>query len=219
MEFRAPLIACAITFAMTAQTLLSSGQTVIEAKVVLLGSQTVGKSSMVGRFMRGTFSSNTVSTIGAIFVAKTVEVANVQVKLQIWDTGGSERYRSLAPLYCRDAQAGIVVYDVTSSQSFQEVEDIWLTELIEKGPKNIIVALAGNKVDLVEARAVSSTMGESLAKKHKIDIFKETSAGTGQSIEELFAAIAEHVVSTGFVPARPETILDSVRETTEDGCC
>jgi small GTP-binding protein len=145
---------------MTGPTILSSGQSIIEAKVVLLGSQTVGKSSLVGRFIRGTFSANTVSTIGAIFVTKTLEVCNMQVKLQIWDTGGSERYRTLAPMYLRDAQAGIVVYDVTSNQSFQEVEDVWMPELIDKGPRSLVVALAGNKADLGDLRNITTPMGE-----------------------------------------------------------
>jgi small GTP-binding protein len=199
--------------------LLQSGQSIHEAKIVLLGSQTVGKTSLVTRLIRGSFASDAPSTIGASFLSKTIPVGNVQVKMQIWDTGGSERYRSMAPMYLRDAHAVIAVYDITSSQSFQELEDVWLRELIEKGPQSVVIGLAGNKADLHDKRVISTRMGEGIAQGHSIEIFYETSAIDGQNVQELFQRIAEAVINAGVLPAgRRRALLDE--NTHEQGeCC
>lgn len=198
--------------------LLTSGQTIRDAKVIILGSSTVGKSSIVTRLIRDTFTTNTVSTIGAAFLSKTIDVGDVQVKMMIWDTGGSERYRSMAPMYFHDAHAAIIVYDITSPQSFQEVK-FWLKELEEKGPQTIQIALVGNKSDLEEERAVSAQMGREFATKHIIEIWMETSARTGENIKPLFEALASRIANSDTVMRRQRTLsLDNVTEQ-EKGCC
>ncbi|OHT12935.1 small GTP-binding protein [Tritrichomonas foetus] len=171
---------------------LSSGDTLVERKVVLLGSSTVGKTSILNRLMRDSYTAETVTTIGSGFKTKTIQVGDTYVKMQIWDTGGHERFRSLAPMYFHDADAAIIVYDITSQQSFEEVE-YWFHDLIEKGPTNLVIALAGNKSDLANLRAVSTTNGSSYADKHCIQIFMETSALSGENITEIFTDIAANI--------------------------
>ena len=172
--------------------ILATGQTLKEAKVVMLGINTVGKSSIVIRLTRGTFSEQVTSTIGAAFLSKTIKTKDSQIKLQIWDTGGSERYRSMAPMYFQNAQVAIIVYDITSTSSFNDVDN-WIKELKEKGPTSIILALVGNKYDLEKNRTITTEEGINLKNKYKIDIFKETSALSEYNINELFLEIAEKI--------------------------
>jgi small GTP-binding protein len=196
----------------------AGGGSIRDAKVVMLGSQTVGKSSIVTRLIRGTFTVETVSTIGAVFQSKTVIVGDIQVKLQIWDTGGSERYRSMAPMYFRDADAAIVVYDMTSVQSFQELEG-WLKGLSEQGPESIVVALAGNKCDLTGSRAVSKAMAQRFVADNGIPIYLETSALSGENVEDIFTKVAALVLTGGTVlgPKKQTVNVDGPRE--QSTCC
>ncbi|KAH0793523.1 ras-related protein Rab-5B [Histomonas meleagridis] len=170
--------------------LLSSEMSQIkEVKLVMLGSTTVGKTSIVTRLTKEIFNGQSTSTIGTAFLSKTIPVDDMQIKFQIWDTGGSERYRAMAPMYFQNADAAIIVYDITSSESFSDVET-WLKELREKGPENIVICLAGNKSDLSQMRAVSYENVVKYANSHGLRIFKETSALTGENIEQLFIEIA-----------------------------
>ena len=173
--------------------ILTAGQNVREAKLVMLGSTTVGKSSIVTRLTRDMFNPESPSTIGAAFISKSVQVGDITIKLQIWDTGGSERYRAMAPLYFQNADAAVIVYDITSKESFKDVEE-WLKELREKGPSSIIIALAGNKCDLLN-RNVQSETASDFAERNKIPLFKETSALDGTNILELFTDIAKMLVN------------------------
>ena len=172
------------------------GQNVKEAKVVMLGSTTVGKSSIVSRLTKDIFNADSVSTIGANFLSKTIPVGNEQIKLQIWDTSGSERYRAMANMYYRNADAAVIVYDITSKESFDDT-NIWLQELLEKGPPKIIIALVGNKLDLVQNRHVDTKVAQAFADKNRLHIFKEASALTGENIGDLFSEIATLVAEGG----------------------
>eukprot|EP01083_Nonionella_stella_P183663 664337_1 len=125
-------------------------------KLVLLGDSAVGKSSLVLRFVKGTFSEYQDSTIGAAFLTQTVNIEpDTSVKFEIWDTAGQERYHSLAPMYYRGAAAAVIVYDITSMQSFSRAK-AWVLELQKRGSPDVVIALAGNKCDLAENRQVSS---------------------------------------------------------------
>jgi small GTP-binding protein len=117
-------------------------------------------------------------------------IDNTPVQLQIWDTGGSERYRSMAPMYYQGANAACIVYDITSQQSFQEVET-WLTELREKGPASLVVALVGNKSDTVQGIQVPEEDAEDYAREKDIQLVTRTSALTGDNIAQLFQGIAQ----------------------------
>merc|ERR1712023_221338 len=107
----------------------SSGASKVgQFKLVLLGDSAVGKSSLVLRFVRGQFFEYQESTIGAAFMTQTLALDDTTVKFEIWDTAGQERYHSLAPMYYRGAQAAVVVYDVTSQDSFERAQR-WISEL------------------------------------------------------------------------------------------
>merc|ERR1719270_1374917 len=117
-------------------------------KLVLLGDASVGKSSILMRFLQNKFSEGIETTVGAAFSTKTIEAKNRSVKYEIWDTAGQERFRSLAPMYYRGASAAIVVYDQTNEVTFERAQ-AWVQQVMQTTTNtNIVIALAANKADL-----------------------------------------------------------------------
>jgi small GTP-binding protein len=158
-------------------------------KLVLLGESSVGKSSLVLRFVKGQFHEFQESTIGAAFLTQTVQIDDTTVKFEIWDTAGQERYHSLAPMYYRGAQAAIVVYDISNKETFQKAQT-WVKELQRQASPNIVIALAGNKLDLANKRAVSYEEAKAYADESSL-LFMETSAKTAANVMDIFTSIAK----------------------------
>jgi len=163
----------------------------IEAKIVLLGETGVGKTSMVLRFAEQRFSHNVTPTIGASFLSKTICIDGARVKMQLWDTAGQERFRSLAPMYYRGANAAILVYDVTSEQSFLRVKE-WVRELRTNVFEDILMIVVGNQVDKakhqvhpLEAAEYAQSIGAS---------FLEVSARMNTGVEEVFMRVVKYLV-------------------------
>eukprot|EP00294_Goniomonas_avonlea_P012066 CAMPEP_0114556138 /NCGR_PEP_ID=MMETSP0114-20121206/9133_1 /TAXON_ID=31324 /ORGANISM="Goniomonas sp, Strain m" /LENGTH=199 /DNA_ID=CAMNT_0001741331 /DNA_START=21 /DNA_END=620 /DNA_ORIENTATION=- len=157
-------------------------------KVVLLGESSVGKSSIVLRFVQGEFVPNSLPTVGAAFLTQTLHVDGKSIKLEIWDTAGQEKFHGLAPLYYHGAQIALLVYDITEPSSFAKAK-YWVSQLQEHGSPDIVICLVGNKVDLEQRRMVQNSDAQDYA--HQQDfLFFETSAKLGQNISELFLAAA-----------------------------
>ncbi|KPM04278.1 Ras-like protein 5 [Sarcoptes scabiei] len=155
-----------------------------EFKICLLGDSGVGKSSIVQRFVHNTFTSCNENTIGASFVTKTLFIQNEKYKLNIWDTAGQERYKALTPMYYRGANICIIVYDVTLRKSFESVKT-WIQELKNYLFEKCLICVVGNKLDLVDRRAISLNEAKECA--DSVDAyFMETSAKDSHNINELF---------------------------------
>ncbi len=170
-------------------------------KLVLLGSAGVGKSCLVLRFTRNEFFSEQESTIGAAFLTKTILLEDQgPVRVEIWDTAGQERYRSLAPMYYRGAQAAVVVFDVTSAESFEGAKS-WVKELGRRADPGLVVALAGNKADLAGKRKVESEEAAEYAKSAGL-FYMETSAKDATNVEKLFVECARRVPKVSANPRR-----------------
>jgi Ras-related protein Rab-5C len=116
-------------------------------KLVLLGEAAVGKSSLVMRFVNNDFQDNKEPTIGAAFLTQKCNLPTRTIKFEIWDTAGQERFASLAPMYYRNAQAALVVYDITKPSSLTKAQH-WVAELQRQASPGIVMALVGNKSDL-----------------------------------------------------------------------
>ena len=131
-------------------------------KLVLLGESTVGKTSIVNVAHRGEFIEDQTSTIGACFQIKKMKVGDATVKLHLWDTAGQERFRSLAPMYYRDAQYALLIYAIDNHDSFDSIET-WHSGLVEDCSTVPHIVLIGNKTDLVDSRTVTYEQGQELA--------------------------------------------------------
>ncbi|KAF9114736.1 hypothetical protein BGX27_009960 [Mortierella sp. AM989] len=132
----------------SAGQVIASNMKPVQVKLVLLGEAAVGKSSLVLRFVNDEFQENKEPTIGAAFLTQKCRLEDKVIKFEIWDTAGQERFHSLAPMYYRNAQAAVVVYDVTKASSLEKAKS-WVKELQRQANPNIVIALTGNKVDLV----------------------------------------------------------------------
>ena len=166
-----------------------------EIKVVLLGDPSVGKSSLMKRFCLDRFEEKYSITIVGAYLQKEVKLENGDILiLHIWDTGGQEKFRSLAPLYYKDSVAAILVYDVSNKESLESL-DYWVKELeVNVDNSNFIISVAGNKCDLSnEMKKVSYTDGKNFCKEKNISVFYETSAKSGAGVKELFTSLAQKV--------------------------
>lgn len=148
---------------------------------VFLGDQSVGKTSIITRFMYDKFDTTYQATIGIDFISKTMYLEDRTVRLQLWDTAGQERFRSLIPSYIRDSSVAVVVYDVTNRPSFLNTAR-WIEEVRGERGSDVIIVLVGNKTDLVDKRQVSIEEGDSKAREYNV-MFIETSAKAGFNIK------------------------------------
>ena len=121
----------------------------MKIKIVLLGDMNVGKTSFVTRYITGRFKEDNSSTLGASFFSHQVKLNNESHILEIWDTAGQERYRSLAPMYFRNADVALIFFDLSNLNTYYSV-NYWKNELIRYGPKNLLQIVVGNKLDLVD---------------------------------------------------------------------
>ncbi|KAF9917547.1 GTP-binding protein of the rab/ypt [Lobosporangium transversale] len=194
-------------------------------KLVLLGESAVGKSSLVLRFVKDQFDDYRESTIGAAFLTQTICLDDATtVKFEIWDTAGQERYkaRSLAPMYYRNANCAVVVYDITQSSSLDKAKS-WVKELQRQADPNIVIALAGNKSDLSARRVIETEEAQAYADEAGL-LFFETSAKTATNVNELFTSIAKKMPLDMLANPRPRGAglnprgVDLNRDNRESGC-
>ena len=168
-------------------------------KLVLLGDASVGKTSLVGRFVTNQFNEAVETTVGAAFSTQSVILdSGKSIKFEIWDTAGQERFKSLAPMYYRNASCAVVVFDLTSEASFVRAKD-WVKQLSLSNNPDIVIALAGNKSDIAQRQVKAETVKQLVLEESLI--YVETSAKTGYNVEKLFEAVAARLPDTPFQPA------------------
>ncbi|TMW67497.1 hypothetical protein Poli38472_011117 [Pythium oligandrum] len=157
-------------------------------KLVFLGDQGVGKTSIITRFMYDTFDNAYQATIGIDFLSKTMYMEDRTVRLQLWDTAGQERFRSLIPSYIRDSSVAVVAYDITNRASFLNTSK-WIEDVRAERGQDVVIMLVGNKTDISDRRQVSIEEGADKAKEENV-MFIETSAKAGFNIKALFRKLA-----------------------------
>jgi len=160
-------------------------------KYIIIGDPSVGKSNLLMKFAHNKFTEEYQTTIGVEFGAKNIQIKDQIYRIQIWDTAGQENFRSITRAYFKNCVCAMVVYDITSRKSFENVQN-WLQDVHDQSPKTILIILIGNKIDLENKRDVSYDEGKEYAIKNGL-IFMETSAKTGEGVEEIFKQSAEEI--------------------------
>ena len=161
-------------------------------KVLLLGDSTVGKTCVLLKYTDKIFQDTHMMTIGLDYRLKTMKLQNGQdVKLQIWDTAGQDRFRSITKNYYKGSNGIILIYDVTSLKTFENVKS-WVSQIHEEISDKVVIYLVGNKVDMEEERKVTTEEGQKLAEELGVP-FIETSAKSGLNIDEIFNDIVERI--------------------------
>ena len=164
-------------------------------KVLLLGDTTVGKTCFLMKYTDKTFQEVHMSTIGLDYRLKTMTLKSGKViKLQIWDTAGQDRFRAITKNYYKGAHGIILIYDVTSLQTYENVKT-WINQIREEAPANVIIFIAGNKIDIEEERKVKTEEGKKLADEFGLP-FYETSAKNDININETFENLVEEIDKT-----------------------
>ena len=164
----------------------------LHARVVLIGDSSVGKTSILNQLSDHSFNPYEVNTIGSNYQLFVEDVRGVKVEMQIWDTAGQEKFKSLGPIYFRNASAAIAVYDKTNHQSFDNIGN-WIKNFRDVAGEKTTIAVAGNKADLKDACEVSEHEASEWAKTMNF-IFMETSALSGVGIRELFSKVAAAII-------------------------
>merc|ERR1719240_760223 len=159
-------------------------------KLMMIGDSGVGKSCLLFRFACGSFTNHQRLTDGIDFRHKTIDSDGRSVKLQVWDTAGQERFHTITQQYYRKAQGIVLVYDITDEESFANIRK-WAAQIAAHSEEGTDRVLVGNKLDL-EPRVVSTARGQAVADEYGIPFF-ETSAQSGQGVDEAFAALASNV--------------------------
>ncbi|OHT07728.1 small GTP-binding protein [Tritrichomonas foetus] len=184
-------------------------------KVVLMGSSSVGKTSLIVRFSQNSFFADQESTIGAAFVSRDVTTPKGVITLNIWDTAGQERYRSLVPKYSQGSSVIIIVFDVTDEESFESAKE-WLYDARNNHNGKLIWYLVANKCDLKPEFDLEKA--KQFAQEEKME-YIETSAKTGENVEAMFVDIANMVPSLPSMNQGVDLTQGSGGDKKKSGCC
>ena len=213
---------------------MTEEKTIESYKIVLIGESGVGKTSLISQLMDQTFQHDQQSTTGGTISTKTALCDNSRtLKLEIWDTAGQERYRSLTTMFYKDANAAVLVYDITRKDSFEQLEEYWTKQIKENSPSDIILAVCGNKSDLVEKEDVNEDTARKFAQSLGA-IFVSTSAKSMEQVNNLFIQLVKLYTQCNevkFIDEEDSTLYkqrkdtvkitkeNTIKKTKKKGCC
>jgi small GTP-binding protein len=186
-------------------------------RIVTIGDSSVGKTSIVKKFVRDTFDPTEKNTVGALYDTFTDTIDGRDIEVQIWDTAGQEQYRSLSPVYFRSAAAALLVFDITNRLSFDNLDE-WLISFRNASTAQALLFLIGNKSDLEDSRKVQKFEGKDWADRHDCDYF-ETSARAGIGIRELFREVAVRLTGNTVEESEPKLQKANNAGGGSGGCC
>ena len=171
---------------------MSSTETDLVYKILLLGDSEVGKSCFLMRYADNVFVDNYITTIGLDYKLKYIQLDSGQViKVQLWDTAGQDRYRTIAKNYYKGSHGILLLYDVTKSSSFENIRE-WIKDIREEVYEKAIIFLIGNKIDKKDQIKIKTEEGEKLAEEFNIPFF-EASAKSGENVDEIFKALYKKI--------------------------
>jgi len=171
------------------------------AKILIIGDSGVGKSCMLMRFSDNIYPENISTTVGIDYKAKRVKIDDCELKLTLWDTAGQEKYRALATSFYKNAMGIMVVFDLTSKITFENVRN-WMRQIKKNADENVCKLLVGNKLDDEANRSVTPKEIEDLAKELGVQ-FIEVSAKTGENITRAFMQLSRDVKNKYFANLKP----------------
>ena len=166
-------------------------------KITLIGDSGVGKTCIIRRYTLNEFNANNLSTDGVSYSKREVAYEDKKIQLDLWDTAGQEKYRSLGKHFYKDAFIVILVYNITIKETFNNLKNIWLDDVINFGEKYKVLAVVGNKCDLYEKEAIPEEEGRQFAKEHNA-LFMYVSAKDGTNIDMLFDACVKKYFDPNF---------------------
>ncbi|KAK9731750.1 Ras family [Popillia japonica] len=161
-------------------------------KVVLVGEGCVGKSSLILQYIENTFNSSHITTVQASFLTKKLNIDGQRVSLAIWDTAGQEQFHALGPLYYRNSNGAVLVYDITNESSFPKVK-VWVKELRKMLGNDVCLVIVGNKTDLEKERHVNLQEAEQYSEAVGAIHF-QTSAKLNEGVEDVFLALTNRML-------------------------
>ena len=168
-------------------------------KIIIVGDPAVGKTSLLLRYVEDRFEEEYLSTIGVDFYMQTLNIDKNEVKLQIWDTGGQEKFANIRPGYYTGAAGAVIVFDATNPSSFQNLEK-WMAEVRKYRP-NIPIVIAQNKVDL--PRSISQDDVKAFIETYNLSVF-ETSAKDNVNIDSMFRYFSRMLLGLKVEPTKPD---------------
>ncbi|ELP94175.1 hypothetical protein EIN_185820 [Entamoeba invadens IP1] len=186
-------------------------------KLCMLGEMGVGKTCIVKRYLNHVFDSNTHDTVGCDFLTKVCQIGKKKIELSVWDTAGSEKFRSMLNMYYRNISSCMIVYDITSRLSFEKVEEWYNTVQKENdmnNEKHVIVMIVAAKIDLAAKREVTKVEGENLAQRLGC-LFTEVTSVSGDTVEVAFQFILDNL-DLSVVPEEPQESPDFSEQSS---CC
>jgi Rab family protein len=165
-------------------------------KIIIIGDTSVGKTALLSKYLKGVFPTSPLSTVATEFATKIIQIKEGgYIKAQIWDTAGEEKYKSITYHHYKKSVGGLIVYDITKKSTFDNVKN-WYNDLITKAEKGCIIALIGNKLDLIERNERKREVPKEEALSYAEDnhmLFYETSAFNGSNINDIFEELMQTI--------------------------
>ena len=165
-------------------------------KIIIIGDTSVGKTALLSKYLKGVFPTSPLSTVATEFATKIIQIKEGgYIKAQIWDTAGQEKYKSITYHHYKKSVGGLIVYDITKRSSYENVKN-WYNDLVNLGEKGCIIALVGNKLDLIERNERKREVNKAEAQAYAEDnhmLFFETSAYNGNNINDIFEELLQTI--------------------------
>ena len=200
-------------------TAVAATETDLVYKILLLGDSEVGKSCFLMRYADNVFVDNYITTIGLDYKLKYIQLDSGEIiKVQLWDTAGQDRYRTIAKNYYKGSHGILLLYDVTKTNSFENIRE-WIRDIREEVYEKAIIFLIGNKIDKKEDRKIQTEQGAKLAEEFNLPFF-EASAKSGENVDEIFKALYKKI-SEVYIELQKEkgTKLSSNKKKKKNKCC
>ena len=192
----------------------------IHCKVIVVGDSGVGKTSIINRYLQ-CYNPDEKSTLGASFSSKLQTVGNYNITFDIWDTAGEERFRAVNSIFYKEACICLIVYDITNLESFESIKDYWYNSVKENAVPEVLLAIAGNKMDLINKEAVAQEEAEKFCKEINAQFFL-TSAKENDFIDQIFEELGKKFIESDIFKKlmikREKVYLDKAKKD-KKGCC